>query len=199
LHLLMPARVPHLRFGKDADLVHLFSQVVGLDDREEIAELAGKAAAAISREATRVEHGELASAQARIAEGATRLAEQAPEAARALPSFAPVCSASRTQEDVQAFGQGLTELIDRNAAQLAQDLGIDLPGGGPPEDARLREGLDNLPGHVQLAADELGKDLAMLFPGSLGLRVPDERLEAQADSNAATSSSEGSLPLQATT
>src|SRR5262249_55718056 len=73
LHLLMPARVPHLRFGKDPDLVRLFSQVVGLDDLEDAADVATKAGAALSREATRIENGDLSAATDRIADGVARL------------------------------------------------------------------------------------------------------------------------------
>ena len=36
LHLLMPARIGHIRFGKETELLRVFSQVVGLDDLEVI-------------------------------------------------------------------------------------------------------------------------------------------------------------------
>jgi hypothetical protein len=173
LHLLMPARVPHLRFGKDPDLVHLFSQVVGLDDLEEIAELAGKVSMACTREVSRIDRQELAPIQATIAESVGRLTREAPETVRSLPTFLSAVSADRTLEDIRAFGEALTRLISVSTAQLAQDLGIDLPGGALPESGPLREDLNNLPGHVQLADEELSRDLPVLFAESLGLELPD--------------------------
>ena len=49
LHVLMPARVPHLSFGKVPELVRLFAQVVGLDDLEAIGDSAKSVHAAFSR------------------------------------------------------------------------------------------------------------------------------------------------------
>ncbi len=55
LSILTPARVPYIRFGQDQDMTHLFSQVVGLDDMEEIVQLAAKAGRASKTEANKIE------------------------------------------------------------------------------------------------------------------------------------------------
>ncbi|MHC4610276.1 MAG: ATP-binding protein, partial [Planctomycetota bacterium] len=56
LHVVMPARVPHLKFGENPDLVRLFSQIVGLDDLEDVSALAGKSSQALKSRATRIEN-----------------------------------------------------------------------------------------------------------------------------------------------
>jgi len=53
LNLIMPARLPHMRFGKDAVLIRILSQVIGLDDLEAIADLAGRLITALRSEVTR--------------------------------------------------------------------------------------------------------------------------------------------------
>jgi len=179
LHLLMPARVAHTRFGKNTDLIHIFSQIVGLDDLEAIAELAGKVGAALRRQATHVERRELRPERNKLAEFVRAIEEKANTTIRGLPSYNEIITGTRGLQDIEIFGKAMAEAIEKGKKQLAKDLGIEVPEEDRPEYKECKEKLDNLPGQVQNAIDELKKPLVEIFPTSLGFSVPMENEVAE--------------------
>ncbi len=174
LHILMPARVGHLRFGKNAELIHVLSQVVGLDDLEAIADLADRVCRAVRTEATNITGRELAPEKQRIAGLVERIEQTPSESVTALPSYAAVSAETRELKDVQAFGKALAQGTEKGKKQLASDLGIEIAREDTPEYIECREKLDNLPGQVQDAIDELTRPLCELFPESIGFEVRSE-------------------------
>ena len=168
LHLLMPARVGHIRFGKDAELLRVFSQIVGLDDLEAIAELAASVSSGLRREATRIKNGDLASEEEKIAEYIKELADCKDEVVTALASFNEVLGDRRTVADVEAFERAITEKLESLRGQLASDLGIEIPAEGSDGYGEFMQKLENLPGQVQNAVEELQKSSEEVFSKSVG-------------------------------
>lgn len=159
LHLLMPARMPHIRFGKDTKLIHILSQIVGLGDLETIAELAEGVCRALRREATRINNREMAPEKDNISGFATSIGQTDKEAVRELPSYAEVVADTRGLEDIEVFGKAMVGAIEDKKKQLVRDLGIEIPEEDTPEYKECKEELDNLPGQVQNPMNELEKPL----------------------------------------
>ncbi len=168
LHLLMPARVTHLCFGKDTDLVRLFSQIVGLDDLEDIANLAASAHTALVREANKIERA-VESEDETLAKIISSLKDSGLQSLRSLRAFDAAMAPARTSENIKEFGLELKNLVEQRKRELARDLGIRLPEEDSNDYASFKEHLDNLPGQVQVAIDELGKPVSAIFPTSIGL------------------------------
>ena len=173
LHLLMPARVSHIRFGKDTKLIHILSQIIGLDVLEAIAGLADKVCRALRTEATRVNNRELEPETAKIVGFVESIKQIDSKAVKGLPSYAEVIADTRTLADIEVFGKAMAEAIENKKKQLAKDLGIKIPKiEDTPEYKECKENLDNLPGQVQIAVDELQKPLAEVFDSCIGFDVP---------------------------
>ena len=168
LHLLMPARMGHIRFGKDTELLRVFSQIVGLDDLEAIAELAASVSSGLRRKATGIERGELASEERKISEYIKELADCKDEVVTALASFNEVVGDRRTVADVEAFERAITEKLESLRGQLASDLEIEIPSEDSDGYSEFMEKLENLPGQVQNAIEELEKSLEEVFSKSVG-------------------------------
>ncbi len=175
LNLIMPARLPHIRFGKDAELLRVLSQIVGLDDLEVISDLAGRLVVGLRREATRIRGRELVAQENHVVETSRRLGEMKDAIISGLPFYAKVVGDKRTLSDVETFGKAMKDTIAGSRKQLATDLGIQILEEGSERFAEFRKQLENLPGHVQTAIDELDKPLTRLFASSLGFSVPAER------------------------
>lgn len=172
LHLLMPARVSHIRFGKDTKLIHILSQIIGLDVLEEIAGLADKVCRALRTEATRVNNRELEPETAKIMGFVESIKQIDSKAVKGLPSYAEVIADTRTLADIEVFGKAMAEAIENKKKQLAKDLGIEIPEEDMAAYKERKEELANLPGQVQNAIDELQKPLAEVFDSSIGFDVP---------------------------
>jgi len=168
LHLLMPARVGHIRFGKDTALVHIFSQVVGLDDLEAITELAERLCSGLRREATSIERKGLGAEEAKIAEYVKELRESTDEVVTSLDSFSEVVAGGPTLADVGVFGKAMKERIETFREELARDLGIEMPAEDSDAYKEFSEKLLNLPGQVQNAVEELCKPIEDVFSTSVG-------------------------------
>ena len=181
LHILVPARVPHLQFGKSPDLVHLFAQVVGLDDLEQIGEIAGKAHTAITKESNKLRREDLVLARSAAAELAEEIRAQSCDELKTLARYDDALSDSRTLEDLKVLGTAASELVESCRTRLASDLGIAVPSAAE-RDPLVRKSLENLPGQVQLCLEEMSKPIASLFPLSVGYAVPTadslDKLEA---------------------
>ncbi len=91
-----------------------------------------------------------------------------------LPFYAKAVGDKRTLSDVETFGKAMKDTIAGSRKQLAADLGIQIPEEGSEGFAEFKEQLENLPGQVQTAIDELDKPLSQLFANSIGFAVPAE-------------------------
>jgi len=174
LNLVMPARLPHIRFGKDAELLRILSQIIGLDDFAAIADLAGRLAAALRRESTRIKSKELMPKEEEIAEVSHRLAEIESTILSELPSYTGVIAGKGALRDVEALGEAMKKALEENRKQLAADLGIDIPAEDSEESAEFKKQLENLPGQVEGAVDQLNTPLAQIFANSVGFSTPGE-------------------------
>ena len=174
LHLIMPARVSHIRFGKDTKLIQILSQIIGLDGLEAIAGLAEKVCRELRREGTKIDNQELKPERRKIADFVESVKQIDNEAVKGLPSYAEVLADTRKLEDIEVFGKAMTEAIENKKKQLAKDLGIKIPEENTPEYKKCKETLDNLPGQVQDAINEIKKPLVEVFPDSVGFSVPRE-------------------------
>jgi len=168
LRLLMPARVGHIRFGKDTEMLRIFSQIVGLDDLEEITELAGNVCSQLRREATRIENKDLVTEEEKIDKYVKELVDCRDKAVRSIASFDEVVGVGRTFADIETFGKAMKERIEGLRGQLAVDLGIEMPNAESDEYKEFSEKLVNLPGQVENAVEELRKSLEEVFSKSVG-------------------------------
>ncbi len=176
LNVLMPARVAHIRFGKDTKLIHILSQIIGLDDLEAIAGLAEKVCRALRAEATRINNRELKPEKVKIANFVESIKQIDNEAVKGLPSHAEVLADTRKLEDIEVFGKAMNGVIENKKKQLIKDLGIEIPEEGTPEFQKCKKELDNLPGQVQNAIDELNKPLIEIFDKSIGFDLPTKEV-----------------------
>jgi SOS-response transcriptional repressor LexA len=174
LNLIMLARLPHMRFGKDAELIRILSQVIGLDDLEAIADVAGRLIPALRSEVTRNTRPALVREEESIAEACGLLKEMDSDLIAGLDSYADAVGDKATLADVETFGKAIKGAIETNNRQLATDLGIDVPAEDSEGFPEFKEALVNLPGQVQTVIEELGKPLAELFSNSLGFSPPTE-------------------------
>lgn len=172
LHTAMPARVPHVRFGKDRNLLGLFSQLAGLDDLEQIARLAASTLREVHRETNKLRDVHIPGQEKLIAESAVAINRDATKAIRELPTYAQGLADDRTLEAIQAFGKDLSESLGTACTQLAENLGVDIPAPEAPEYSAVKKQLTLLPGQVDTAVGELGKPLSDVMPKSVGLDVP---------------------------
>ncbi len=175
LNLLMPARISHISFGRDAELIRIFSKMIGLDDVETIADLAARLCSALRREATTVEKGEVAQEKKEIEKFIQYLSTMDFDVVKTLDSYAEVMRDTRGITDVKSFGKAIGKAIEDNKEKLAEDLGIEIPAEGSPEFTEFGEKLDNLPGQVQSAVEELSKPINEIFPNSIGFSTPTEK------------------------
>jgi SOS-response transcriptional repressor LexA len=186
LHFLLPARAAHLRFGKDSRPLSLFSQLVGLNELEEIAEIASRAHAALTKDANAIEKKDLPAHGDSIVASLERLNGLSSELLKTLPSYAAVQLASRTHIDAKAFTDDITGLISQNKKQLAADLAIELPAEVDPNRLAVERQLDLLPGHLDTATRCLQQDVSRLFGSTLGRKQVNDGSLASVVANLST-------------
>lgn len=129
---------------------------------------------ALRTEATRINNRELNPEKLKIASFVESIKQIDNEAVRGLPSYAEVLADTRELADIKVFGKAMAEAIEEGKRQLAKDLGIEIPEEDTPEYTECKKQLDNLPGQVQHAIDELKKPLSEIFDSSIGFDVPTE-------------------------
>jgi SOS-response transcriptional repressor LexA len=178
LHIIMPARVPHLRFGESPDIVQLFSKIIGLDDLETISLIAGKTATAMKTEATKLEKGELKAEGRRIDDAVGKIKSAATEEIRSWLAYEVVNGTTRTFEGVEEFGNEVKEALTRSQEQMLHDIGLDVPPQDDPKYKDVQKQLAGLSGRVELAVERLEKPLKDIFNTSLGVNLPDEEASA---------------------
>lgn len=169
LQILMPARVSHLRFGKNQDITHLFSQIVGLDDLEEISEIASKACTALRSKSTKIQNSEIAPLEGKIVQAITAIQFNASSSMTETPEYISAISPSRSLADVEKFETLLNNSLERLNAKLAADLGIVLPDADAEEFKQVKLSLKNLPGLVQAALETLDKPVEEIFASTFSL------------------------------
>lgn len=163
MHVLMPARVPYLRYGKDSDFLTLFSQVVGLDDLEQIAEIAGKLHSALIREANKIEREEIAKADKEVKSRRDEILGFDKAYFQGFLTYNTYCN-STTSTDTGAFGKEIVAELEIQKKQLLADLGIENPEKSSAQaEADLTKKLDKLPGNVDVALTSLARPLAKIF------------------------------------
>jgi len=172
LHLLMPAKVSHLKFGKNPDLVHLLAEIVGYGNLETIAGVAENLGRNARTVATKTETQELRPEDVRLVECVEQIKSLANEAIKELPSYMKVCEESRNCKDIEEFGKTIAARVEARKAQLATDVGIEVPEEGAEEYKEWQEKRNNLPGQVSNLLSELEKPLREIFPISIGLETP---------------------------
>jgi hypothetical protein len=183
LHAVMPARVPHIRFGKDSDLLAVFSQLVGLDDLERIAKLAGRTRQALNTVRNRLQNTTIPTQEALATEAVAVIKEHATEAIHGLESYPPALADDRTLKDITAFEEDLSEAMETACTQLAGDLGVEIPSPDSPEAPEVNKQLKLLPGQVDVAINSLSRPLSDIMVNSIGLVVPSsEEVEQLAQS-----------------
>ena len=174
MRVLMPARVSHMKFGKNPDLIHLLAEVTGYGSLETIAELSEAITSNSRRTATRCETNELTPKNQEINETITRIEVLADEQIETIPSYERIQATDRKLEEVVEFGHSMNELIDTTKAELASDLGLEIPDKESDEYKGWKEQSNNLPGQINGLLGELQKSLTEIFSNSIGLEVPSE-------------------------
>jgi len=174
LCILMPARAAHLRFGKDPQLLTVFAQLVGLDDLEHIAEVAGSACSQLRTQATR---------QLKEVDGFEDLArkairgvrDSAPDSVSKLAEFPEATDELPNPQRIESLGHKVKALKEEVDRQLAAELGLQLPKAGKPLDDATKKQLDDLPGKVSTAYDRLSMALSETFSQTFAFAEIDER------------------------
>jgi ABC-type cobalamin/Fe3+-siderophores transport system ATPase subunit len=138
LHLLMPARLGHLHFGKDETVTHILSQLVGLDDLLQVADTATRLATQLRNEATKLEKDQLRPQKAKTDEHIAQLKAEANDAIKGMTHYDEVIGERRNLETVRGFGVAVAQAIADGNKKLAEDLGIVPPQENSP-DARAFE------------------------------------------------------------
>jgi len=173
LRVLMPAKVTHMQFGKNADLSRLLAEVAGYGDLESVAEVAEGLSSNSKRSITSIEKNELEPENRRIQECIKQIQESADDKIKELPSYKNLCKDSRTKEDIAAFGMSVNEQIDVAKAQLAEDLGLEIPDKkDAPKYKEWQTQSNNLPGQISNLLSELEKPFEEIFSNSFGLDIP---------------------------
>jgi len=172
LHVAMPARVPHIHFGKDSDLLGIFSQLVGLDDLEQIAKLGGRTLRALNTERNKLQNTAIPTQETLGSEAVAVTKKHATEAIRGLESYSPALADDRTLKDITAFEEALSEAMETACTQLADDLGVEIPSPDSPEAPEVNKQLSLLPGQVDGAVNILLKPLSDIMVKTIGLTVP---------------------------
>ena len=181
LHFLMPARLGHLRFGKDATVIRVLSQLVGLDDLLLIAEIAHRLATELRRAATKLEKEQLRPQTAKTQEHVAELKEKASDGDNKMARYGEVTSAARNLERVREFGTAGAKAITEGNAKLAKDLGLVPPQEDTPDANAFERKIKDLHGQVHSALDELARPLSEVFKSSMGFVSPtDTELDALA-------------------
>jgi hypothetical protein len=176
LHLLMPARVPHLRFGENKDLVRLFSELVGLDDLSAIAEVGSRATAALRTKATRIENGELNQELVRrgeIIEEAFQLMQE--EAIASMETRSAIVAwrvKSPELHEIEQIGEQIADKLEASKTALARAIGLDVPERDSAEYGAIQKKLTDLSSRVVSAVEKLSSPVTDCFPSTLLQTLP---------------------------
>ncbi len=169
MHILMPARVPYLHYGKDSHFLTLFSQVVGLDDLEEIAEVGTKLHTALTRDANKLEKEDMINTQKKITplrEALTKMNKADFAEITNFDSFIKVNSSEKTAE----FGKELKISFAKYKKDLASDLDIRMEESEQDNPEFIAK-FSTLPGNVETATTELKRPLKMIFNNCFGFSI----------------------------
>jgi len=172
LHVRMPARVPHLSFGKRPELVRLFAQVVGLDDLEAVAEAAKGVHSAFARVASGIEKERLAPLRSRVTGLLSELDRLCPGEIKAADEYRAITASTVSLEDVKRIGKHIGDKLAKARATLAASLGLTTPSAEGGDTPAFVEQLKQLPGQVGTCLVQLNQPLEKLFPLALQAGQP---------------------------
>jgi len=174
LCILMPARATHLRFGKDPQLLTVFAQLVGLDDLEHIAEVAGSACSQLRTQATR-QLKEVDGFEDLAREAIRGVRDSAPDSVSKLTEFPEATDELPNLQRIESLGHKVKALKEEVDRQLAAELGLQLPKAGKALDDATKKQLDDLPGKVSTAYDRLSMALSETFSQTFAFAEIGER------------------------
>jgi recombinational DNA repair ATPase RecF len=174
LHLLMPAKVSHLRFGKNPELIRLLAEIIGYGDLETITEVAEDFCRESRKDTTRLRKSELKPKEEEIQNAINKIKENE-NVLKELPSYKNICSDSRTTQNVKEFKKAINEQIETSKTQLAIDLELEIPDKKAEDKYKeWQDKSDNLPGQISNILTEISKPLKETFCNSIGLEIPSK-------------------------
>lgn len=164
LKIIMPARVPHIKFGKEVDLFQVFSQIIGLNDLEIFSSTAGKLQSACTRDANATDKEINGDIKNSISEIISRVDENSGEIVKNLTTYNEAVNVSRDSKKTKDLLGSIDELLSEENAKLADDLGINIPVNKAPEYRDFKKLLENLPGQVSSAIENISIPTRDCFP-----------------------------------
>lgn len=155
LSLLMPAKIPHLKFGENPDLVKLFSEIIGIDDFSNIIELATSITTALKTSATKA-NKEL---------GRTELKESIQKAQQSLAEIDLELKVQKLNAETEPNDVILKEIVQDLETvsksvldvktQLALSLGLDVPQIDSPEYKAFVEKAKDLSSRIKTVMERI--------------------------------------------
>ncbi|HBG27288.1 MAG: hypothetical protein A2Y10_09070 [Planctomycetes bacterium GWF2_41_51] len=171
LRLLMLAKISHMKFGKNPDIIRLLAEVTGYGDLESIADLAEDLAKNSKTAATNKENKELSPLNNIISECISNIIKIADNNVKKISSYEKICKSNRSTDDVKDFGLAINKLIEIFKSQLASDLGLIIPDKENIEEyKKWQEQSNNLPGLLNGLIVELNKPLNEIFVSSIDFK-----------------------------
>ncbi|WP_158264911.1 S24 family peptidase [Blastopirellula marina] len=164
LQVLMPARLNHLSFGKNPDLIALFSKMIGLDQLEQIGQIARQVTTSARTEANKLSKTPLKEVERQIAGKIETLRNQARNTrianAALLKDKLPLPSA----DVFKAFAAYLEEEKSNSLGLLVSELGLSIPHKDDMQETdRFDADLDKLSQQVAFALESIQKPLLNSF------------------------------------
>ncbi|NMA31798.1 MAG: AAA family ATPase, partial [Candidatus Methanofastidiosa archaeon] len=146
LRLLMPAKISHIKLGKNPDVLRLLAEITGYGDLEIVSQLAEDLVTSSRRMATAIENKEMPPQKTTIDTCITNIKEIATTKVKELPAYEKIDKTDRTLDDVKDFGIAINEQIEIVKSQLASDLSLEIPNKENAEAFRVwQDKSTNLP------------------------------------------------------
>lgn len=174
MRVLTPASVSHMKFGKNPDLIRLLAEITGYGSLESIAGLAEVIASNSRSTATRCCNRELTPQNLALDKTVDKIDELADAKVKDIPSYERIRNTERKLEDVEEFSLAVNKLMDITKAQLASDLGLEIPAKESDSYKDWEKQSNNLPGLINGLFAELDKSMSNLFANSLGLDISSQ-------------------------
>jgi len=174
LFILNPARAPYTQFGANEEITHLFSQIIGLDDLEEISDVANKATRGSTKEAKTLSK-DIDVLKTNEKEVIEALGESSTDKIKALDSYCTLTNTPISLDNIEAFGEQIKGMISERNKNLAVDLGIDIPDEESESYDEFLKEMDKVPGQASNALEELNQPITSIFKSTYDIDYPDEK------------------------